>query len=78
MNYAIEIKTANTPNGASRRGWLVYRSDGVLQGFLPSEGRGNYLLYHVFPDQVITLCSLNVPVKEYNTALRGPQVKAGA
>jgi hypothetical protein len=74
MNYAVKIQTTNDANGNSRRGWLVYSSDGCLHGFLDGYA-GDHMLYHQFPDAVITLATLSVTPGEFRTAASGKRVR---
>jgi hypothetical protein len=72
MNYAVKIQTTNDPNGNSRRGWLVYSSDGCLRGFLDGYA-GDHVLYSAYPCAVITLACLRVTPAEWRTAANGKQ-----
>jgi hypothetical protein len=74
MNYAVRIQTTNDANGNSRRGWLVYSSDGCLRGFVDGYA-GDHALYHQFPDSVITLACLRVTPAEWRTAANGKQAQ---
>jgi hypothetical protein len=75
VSYAIKLRTANDANGNSRRGWLVYTSDGCLRGFLDGYA-GDHELYRAFPNAVITLATLNVTPGEYRAAANGKRVQS--
>lgn len=44
--YAIKIETKDSANGNPRRGWLIYHTDGHLEGFADEGSRGNGALHN--------------------------------
>lgn len=73
MKIAIKLKAPMSALGNSRQGWLVYAvpadvGEPECLGWVDAEGTtGNQALLEVHPD-ARTICSLCVPLREYNLA----------
>lgn len=80
--YAFKIETWNDGSGNPRRGWLIYgEGDGALLGFADEGCDGRRALRraqrtlededgHGFTYRVVELGIVEVPAKEYRTALK--------
>lgn len=65
--YAVKINAGNDANGNPRRGWLLYSSDGYLEGFVDEGYSGQGALREAAPNHV-ELCHLMVKPGEYREA----------